>query len=436
MISLPFAKNKTYYVVGLGKSGQASVKALQKSGAEVLVWDDNAKALAGFDSKMIREPDKAPWSKIKAVIMAPGIPPSHEIAVTAAEKDVPVLSDIDLYAQSDPKAKIIGVTGTNGKSTTTTLIHHILNGDGKAQLGGNIGTPVLTLKARADYTVLELSSYQLERAPNLACDVAVLLNISPDHVDWHGGEENYIASKLKLFAKARPGGTAIIATDDKPSKEIFEQVGEDGQWTVIDPLGEGREMPFNQSDFPRLKGRHNLQNMLAAYYACTVIGIEHDTIIERMKSFEGLAHRQFLVRVINGIPYINDSKATNAEAAKMALRSFRNILWIAGGKPKEGGLSSLEGELGEIKHAFLIGEAQDEFARWLSVRGIAVETCDTLDVAVKEAHKKAQSLRGEPAGAPTVLFSPAGASFDQYPDFEMRGDHFVTLINALEEDDG
>lgn len=435
MISLPFAKNKTYYVVGLGRSGQAAVTALQKSGADVLVWDDNAKILSGYDSKIIREPDKAPWSKIKAVVMAPGIPPTHEIAVTANEKNIPVVCDIDLYAQADPAAKIIGVTGTNGKSTTTALIHHILNANDKAQMGGNIGTSVLTLKARMDYTVLELSSYQLERAPNLACDVAVLLNISPDHVDWHGGEENYIASKAKLFNKARENATAVINTQDDASQSIFDDVSERGEWIVIDPLAD-EDKPFNQADFPRLKGRHNLQNMLAAYHACAALGLDHDIIVERMKSFEGLAHRQFLVRVINGIPYINDSKATNAEAAKMALRSFRNIIWIAGGKPKEGGLSSLEGDLAEIKKTFLIGEAQEDFARWLSVRGVAVETCDTLDVALRKAHEAAQSMRGEPTGAPTVLFSPACASFDQYDDFEKRGDHFVSLVNALDEDHG
>lgn len=435
MISLPFAENKTYYVVGLGRSGQAAVQSLQKSGAEVFVWDDNEKSIASYDDNMVRTPEKAPWSRIKAVVMAPGIPPSHEIVALAREKNVPVICDIDLYAQSDPAAKIIGVTGTNGKSTTTALLHHILNYNGKAQMGGNIGTSVMTLKNRADYTVLELSSYQLERAPNLACDVAILLNITPDHAEWHGTQENYAAAKASLFNKARVKGTAIITTQDADSKAIFEKVSDDAQWYVVDPEAT-EEKPFNQSDFPRLKGRHNGQNMLAAYYACRALGIDHDIIIERMKSFEGLAHRQFLVRVINGVPYINDSKATNADATKMALRSFRNIVWIAGGQPKEGGISSLDGELTEIKQAYLIGEAQEDFARWLAVRGIAVDLCDTLDVAVRRAHEYAQSQRGGPTGAPSVLFSPACASFDQYKNFEERGDHFVHLVNALDEDHG
>lgn len=435
MISLPFAKNKTYYVVGLGRSGQAAVQALQKSGAEVFVWDDNADSIADYDDKMVRSPDKAPWSRIKAVVMAPGIPPHHDMARLAEDKNVPVICDIDLYAQSEPAAKIIGVTGTNGKSTTTALICHILDYNGKAQMGGNIGTSVLTLKNRADYTVLELSSYQLERSPNLACDVAILLNITPDHLDWHGAHEHYVAAKASLFDTPRENGTAIITTQDADCQSVFDKVSEGGKWRVIDPEA-AEEKPFNQNDFPRLKGRHNLQNMLAAYEACIALGLDHDMIIDRMKSFEGLAHRQFLTRVINGVPYVNDSKATNADATKMALRSFRNIVWIAGGQPKDGGLSSLDGELAEIKQVYLIGEAQEEFARWLAVRGIAVDTCDTLDVAVRRAHEYAQSQRGGPTGAPTVLFSPACASFDQYKNFEERGDHFVTLVNALDEDHG
>jgi len=433
MISLPFTKDKTYYVVGLGRSGQATVRSLQESGAEVLVWDDNEQSVMTFDNQMVCAPEKAPWSRIETVVMAPGIPPSHDIARIAVKEGVPVIGDIDLYARRNPEEKIIGVTGTNGKSTTTALIHHILDYEGKAQMGGNIGIPVLALEESAEYTILELSSYQLERTFHLACDVAILLNIAPDHLDWHGSQENYAKAKASLFDRARAKGTAIILTGDRDSRTIFEKLSGDAQWHVIDPEATGKE-PFNQGDFPRLKGVHNRQNMLAAYYACRALGVDHGLIIDRMKSFEGLAHRQFLVRVINGVPYINDSKATNADATKMALRSFRNIVWIAGGRPKEGGLSSLDGELSEIRKAYVIGEAQEDFARWLAIRGVGVELCNTLDVAVSRAHNYAQSQRGCPMGVPTVLFSPACASFDHYNNFEERGDDFVTLVNMLGED--
>lgn len=425
MITLSFAKNKTYYVVGLGKSNDAAVKALVKAGADVRVWDDNGERLAGFDDKMVCEPAKAPWSKIKAVVMAPGILPWHEIAVTAREKNVPVICDIDLFAQSGAKTKIIGISGTNGKSTTTALVHHILDYDGTSQMGGNIGTPVLSLKNTAAYTVLELSSYQLERSPDLRCDVGVLLNITPDHLNWHGEMDDYVAAKKRLI----DGSTIrIIGVDDKYGKDIAAQYDD-----AVSVSVSGNDIPFDRNDYPRLRGQHNLQNMLAAYHACIAAGLDHDLIVERMKSFEGLAHRQYLVRVINGVPYINDSKATNAEAAKMALRSFRNIVWIAGGEPKDGGLSGVDGDLAEVKKAYLYGEAAIDFAKFLSVRGVPVETCETLDEAVNLAHKMAQDMRGEPTGAPTVLFSPACASFDQYKNFEERGNHFCDLVNGLQD---
>ena len=424
MINLEFAKNKTYYVVGLGKSNKAAIKALSKVGADVRVWDDKSESLLGMDDKIICPPDKAPWSKIKAVVMAPGITPDHPIAVTANEKNIPVICDVDLYAQSNPSCKIVGVTGTNGKSTTTALIHHILNFDGKSQMGGNIGEPVLAMKIRVDYTVLELSSYQLERSPNLKCDVAVLLNISPDHLAWHGDMDDYIAAKAKIFDGA---AHKIISVDDDLSKGIADAHDDAHRLSIYE------ELPINQSQFPRMKGAHNLQNLLAAYQACRALDIDHDTIIERMKTFDGLAHRQYLVRVINGVPYVNDSKATNAEATKQALRAYRNIILIAGGVPKDGGLDGVDNDLAEVKKAYLLGAARHDFSEFLSALGIDVETGETLDDVMPKAHTYAQELRGEPTGAPTVLFSPACASFDQYENFEKRGDHFCDLVNGLDD---
>ena len=426
MIKLPFAQNKTYYLVGLGKSNNAVITSLKKSGADILVWDDNPENLIKFDDKIIRSPDKAPWSKIKAVIVAPGVKPNHVACAMAAEKNVPVLCDIDLFAQSKPKTTIIGVTGTNGKSTTTALIHHILNANDKSQMGGNIGVPVLDLKSKCDYTVLELSSYQLERSPNLACDIAILLNITPDHLDWHETMDNYVVAKAKIFTNARH---KIISIDDDYSHVIYNAHDDAMALSVMVD-----DMPVNPMDFPRLKGQHNLQNILAAYMACRAIDMPHEDIIARIKTFDGVPHRQYLVRVINGIPYINDSKATNAEAAKMALRSFRNILWIAGGIPKDGGLNGIEGDLGYIQKAYIYGAAIDEFGKFLRARGIDVTECNDMTAALMTAHKDAQNMRGEPSGSPTVLLSPAAASFDQFKNFEHRGDVFCELVMGLSDE--
>jgi len=427
MISLPFAKNKTYYLVGLGKSNQSALKALQKAGADVRIWDDNLADLRDFDGKMICPPEKAPWSKIKAVVAAPGVPPFHPVLTLAKERETPIICDVDLFFQSKPKTTVVGVTGTNGKSTTAALIHHILNDNAKAQLGGNIGEPVLNLKSKIKYTVLELSSYQLEYSPNIACDISILLNISKDHLDWHETMDNYVAAKSKIFNNA---GTKIISIDDSNSKSVFEDNGSN----AISLSVYGEDLPLQATDFPKLKGQHNFQNILAAYHACLSLGMKHEDIVERIKSFDGLEHRQYFVRNVNGVPYINDSKATNAEASKNALSAFRNIVWIAGGIAKEGGLEPLDGHLNHVQKAILYGHAADDFAKFLSVRGIEVETCITLEEAVNLAHKKAQDMRGEPSGSPTVLLSPACASFDQFKNFEERGDYFVDLVEKIDPD--
>jgi len=431
MIKLDFTKNKTYYVVGLGKSNQTVIKALQKAGADIRLWDDNAAAMAPYDDSLIRSIDKAPWSKIKAVIVAPGIAPSHDIVQTAKDKGVPVICDVDLLFQAAPQTKMIGITGTNGKSTVTALIHHILNAEGKAQMGGNIGEPALTLKSRMAYTILELSSYQLEYTPNLALEIGILLNISADHLQWHETMDNYAAAKAKILNNAQ---TKIISIDDSYSKAIYDQQGQDESDKVIALSIYDDDLPLSINNFPRLKGDHNKQNILAAYQACRVLGLDHDVIIERIQSFEGLNHRQFHVRTINGIPYINDSKATNAEATKYALKAYRNIIWIAGGRAKDGGLEDVDGHLSTVQKAILYGEAANDFAKFLSVRGIAVETCTTMDQAVAIAHKNAQDLRGEPTGSPTLLLSPAAASFDQFDNFEQRGDHFAALVRDLDDE--
>ena len=220
----------------------------------------------------------------------------------------------------------------------------------------------------------------------------------------------------------------MIFVDDDECEAIAETLDDAQCLSIYD------ELPFNQTYFPKMKGAHNLQNLLAAYHTCLTLGVDHEIIIDRMKSFNGLAHRQYLVRVINGVPYVNDSKATNAEATKQALRAYRNIVLIAGGEPKDGGLDGIDNDLTEVKKAYLFGAARDDFEKFLTSRGVDVETGETLDEILPRAHAYAQELRGEPSGAPTVLFSPACASFDQYNNFEQRGDHFVHLVNNLGEE--
>jgi len=423
MIKLDFAKNKTYYVVGLGKSNKSVIKALRHAGADVRVWDDSSDNLKGFDQAIIRPPEKAPWSKIKALVTAPGISPTHQAVQIAMDKDIPVICDVDLYAQSNPQSKIIGITGTNGKSTVTALVHHILNAHGKSQMGGNIGVPVFDLKNRVDYTVLELSSYQLDRAPHLKCDVACLLNITSDHLSWHGDMDHYVAAKSKIFNNTHH---KIISIDDDYSKSIFDAHDGADNLTIY-----GDDLPFAQNSFSKMKGAHNYQNCLAAYKICKTLGLDDETIISQIKSFEGLNHRQYLVKTINGIAYINDSKATNADASKMALQSYNNIIWIAGGQAKDDGLESIGDSISSVEKAYLYGECADEFAKYLSVRGVDVETCMNMDEALTHAHKTAQDLRGEPSGSPAVLLSPAAASFDQFNNFEERGDHFAKMVSEL-----
>jgi UDP-N-acetylmuramoylalanine--D-glutamate ligase len=426
MISHTFAKDKFFYVVGLGLSNRAAIKALQKSEAHILIWDDNPDNFKGFDESLITPPDAADWGKMDYAVISPGISPANQAVIDAEAHKCPVICDVELYMLAEHKGMVIGVTGTNGKSTVTALITHILSQNHIAQMGGNIGKPVLSLKKNCDFTVLELSSYQLDRTPGLHLDIAILLNITPDHLAWHGTIDNYCAAKAKIFNKAEH---KIIATDDEYCKAIADNQADAQRFSIHD-----EHLPFNPSDFPKMKGSHALQNMLAAYHACQKAGLKHDDIIEGMKSFEGLAHRQHLVKVLNGIAYINDSKATNAEATRAALTSYRNIIWLAGGQSKDGGLKGLEQDLDNVQRAYLFGESAQDYSNFLKPCGVENTIFATLDEAFTAAHEHAQTMKGEPGGTPTILLSPASASFDQYQNFEQRGDHFVTLVMELDDE--
>ncbi len=459
MIPLPFAKDHRYAVLGLARSGLAAARALKESGAEVLAWDDGEAARQTASALGIAtDPlDSLDWASLDALVLSPGIPHSypkpHPAAASAKAAAVPLISDIELLARALPDARFLGITGTNGKSTTTALIGHLLERAGvSVAVGGNLGTAVLSLpKLESGGTyVLELSSYQLELVHSLACDVAILLNITRDHLDRHGGFEGYIAAKERIFRNQTANRTAIVEVNEKAGRALADRLQEQGQarlirisvereltgglylhegWLIDDSDGKAERL-LRPAQLPRLPGRHNVQNIAAAYAACRALGLARDTILSGLTSFPGLAHRQELVAEIDGICFVNDSKATNAEAAAKALSSYRAIYWIAGGRPKEGGLSGLDPYFPRIRRAFLIGEAQQAFAKALAGK-VTVEYCGELATAV---HSAAKAARQESAADPVVLLSPACASFDQFPDFEVRGETFRTVVSALAEE--
>lgn len=451
---------KPVAVLGLGLSGLASAKALMAGGAQVVGWDDTEEGRVRAEAEGISLFD-FPFGGLDgyaALVMAPGIPlhfpEPHPAAVKAREAGVPVLGDLEILHRSRTGRKTIGITGTNGKSTTTALIAHILNTkETHAVIGGNIGKPVLSLdlKPADDMLVLELSSYQIDLCPTFRPDIAVLLNVTPDHLDRHGGMEGYIKAKERMMEGI---GVAVIGVDDAPTQAMYERLVTSAQRKVvavsaqkeiaggvyikdghlIDATGEKSVTVGLVSDIVTLPGTHNLQNLCAAYASCKAAGMLGEDIILAARSYGGLPHRQQIVRVINGAAYVNDSKATNFEATSKALSCYHNIYLIAGGQPKAGGISGIEPFAGRIRHVFLIGDAAEDFARHLKKIGITYSLCHTLDVAVLDAHRTVQSNRGAPGGAGTVLLSPACASWDQFRSFEHRGEVFAGLVNALSEE--
>ena len=453
MIEVTRYRNESIAVMGLARSGLAAAEALARGGAHVMAWDDaparrEAAAAAGVP---IVDLTTADLDGVRALVLSPGIPHTyprpHPAAARARAAGIPVIGDIELLAESRPAARYLGITGTNGKSTTTALIGHVLAAAGRrVAVGGNLGTPALRLEALAadGIYVLEMSSYQLELTPSLAFDVAVLLNITPDHLDRHGGMAGYVAAKERIFARQGPQQAAVVGADDATCRDIAERLAAQGRRVVpisaerpvaggvyaaegqlIDDMARKARPVLELARAARLPGRHNWQNAAAAYAAARCLGIDAETTAAAIASFGGLAHRQELVATVDGVRYVNDSKATNADATAKALACTDDIYWIAGGKPKEGGIAELAPYFPRIRHAFLIGEAAADFARTLGSR-IPHTLAGTLDKAVAAAQTAAKGQRGA-----TVLLSPACASFDQFSDFEARGAAFRRLVEAL-----
>ncbi len=454
MIPLPNVADQTFLVLGFGKSGQASAAALKASGAQVFVCDDREmsreKAIAGGYALAPLEEIK--WQNVAGLVVSPGVPLKsphpHPLILKAQETLTPILSDLDLLFKACPKACYVGITGTNGKSTTTALIGHILKQAGKkVQTGGNIGTAALSLDPLEEdgFYVLELSSYQLDLIRTNPLRVAVLLNITPDHFARHGGLEGYIEAKMKI-TRTEDAQTLILGTDEPETQEVFERL-KDRKNLVLETISSRHDpqrgirlknghllfsddpKPLDLSSFKNLPGAHNAQNAAAAFLACRALVLDRQTIEMGLASFPGLAHRQQAIAEIKGVRFINDSKATNADAAAKALTCYENIYWIAGGQPKEGGLAGLESYRPHIAHTFLIGEATEAFALWCEGKGFPFTRCDTLESATRQAAAMAAADKRKD---PVVLLSPACASWDQFASFEERGERFVELVKRLE----
>lgn len=462
MIPITEYAGKDVAVYGLGRTGLAAARALKAGKARVHAWDDSEETRAKAEAAGIPLSDlnKRDWQSFAALVLSPGIPyrfpQPHRLVRLAQMTNVPVVGDMELFARAVQKLperarpKVIGITGTNGKSTTTALIGHILKECGMdARIGGNIGTGVLDmapLHANA-YYVLELSSYQLDLVKSLHCDVAVFLNISPDHLDRHGGMKGYVDAKRRIFLNQQPGDTAVIAVDDTITQTLAMDLAARGgvrvsqvssefalgrgvsavNGNLFDSLGGNAVKVGDLSEAPALPGRHNFQNAAAAYAACRALGIDPARIYAAIRTFPGLAHRMEQVGEIEGVRFVNDSKATNAQAAEQALRAYSKVYWIAGGVPKAEGIGPLSPLFNRVAKAYLIGDAADAFARTLD--GAAeYEKCGTLDKAVANAYRDARASGDE---NPIVLLSPACASFDQFKDFEARGDAFRDIVEDL-----
>lgn len=457
MIDLSFLHSLAVAVMGLGKSGLATADALSRAGADVRVWDDNAakRGEAEVAGYRVVDPLAADLSGLDTLVWSPGIPHSfpkpHPAAIRARAAGIEPVCDVDLLGRAEPDAAFIGITGTNGKSTTTSLIAHVMQAAGRrSAVGGNLGTPVLTLPpmgASGAY-VLEMSSYQLELTRSIVFGVAVLLNITPDHLDRHGGMDGYIAAKRLIFRGQTAADTAIVGVDDAHCRALADALSTAGGprvwrisaegpvaggvhahdgWLVDDTDGRA-ERVVELATLPTLLGRHNWQNAAAAFAACKAAGVPAAVIAAAMAGFPGLAHRQQTVATIRGVRFVNDSKATNADAADKALATYAPVYWILGGQAKDTGLDGLEPLMPRVRRAFLIGEATERFAGWLEANGVAHERCGTLDVAVRRA---AGAAWDDALPGAAVLLAPACASFDQFANFEKRGDAFAALVNEL-----
>ncbi len=444
-------------VFGLGGSGRATAASLKAGGASVAGWDDSAatREAAAAAGIPIVDLEAADWRDFAALVLAPGVPLTHPephwTVLRAEAAGVEIIGDIEIFCRERrrnvPDAPFVAITGTNGKSTTTALIAHILaTAERDVQLGGNIGTPVLSLDPprMGRYHVVEVSSFQIDLAPSIDPTVGLLLNVTPDHLDRHGAMERYAALKEQLVAGSK---TAVVAVDDDICQAVADRIEQDGisvvrvsarrplargvfaDGAMLHVADDGAIRPFaSLAGIASLRGEHNAQNAAAAVAAVRLLGLSDEATVAGLRSFRGLPHRMEQVGRRGRVLFVNDSKATNADAAAKALRSFDRIYWIAGGRPKEGGIDGLVDYFPKVARAYLIGEAMEAFAATLAP-SVPVERSVTLAAAVAAA---ARDAAGDPAAEAVILLSPACASYDQFQNFERRGDAFRTLALALD----
>ncbi|WP_428684487.1 UDP-N-acetylmuramoyl-L-alanine--D-glutamate ligase [Reyranella sp.] len=452
MIDLAVLKGSSFVVLGLARSGLATVRALTAAGIDCIAWDDSAASrdAAAAAGARIADPVTIDWAGIDALVISPGIPNTlpvpHPVAVAARAAGKPIICDVELLARAQPEAQYVAITGTNGKSTTTALIGHILQQAGaRCEVGGNIGRGALDLSplGKGGLYVLELSSYQLELLQTFHADVAVWLNITPDHIDRHGDLAGYVAAKKNIFARQHAGDCVVIGTEDEPSREVEREMAARAAIACVPvaldrPVANGVSFRAGMlvdadgytvdfSDVLTLPGDHNAQNVACAWAVCRWLDVPRETIVAGLRTYPGLPHRQERVAAVGHVVYINDSKATNADAAARALSSYDDIYWILGGQAKEGGVAPLAPYFERIRHAFLIGEATDLFAGQLDGK-LPYSRCGDLQSALNAAHALAQREAGGPA---VVLLSPACASWDQWKSYEHRGDAFRAMARAL-----
>ena len=436
-----------FAVVGLGRAGLAAARALTAMGASVVAWDDApfAREAASRDGFVVQDP-ASDIGDFDALVLSPGIahvlPVPHRIAAAARAVRTPIWTDAELLYRavraSGSAARFVGITGTNGKSTTTALLAHVLTCAGVAHAAGaNLGPAALSLPwlPGSGVYVLEMSSYMLERLATLRFDVACLLNLSPDHLDRHGDMAGYLAAKRQVFARQGDGDVAVVGVDDADCRALADSLpgvvrisgaASADIWCDGGVLQDRAGVIVDLSRAHALPGTHNAQNAAAAAALAFSLGVSRDDVARGIETFPGLAHRQELVATVDGVRFVNDSKATNADAAARALACYGRVVWIAGGIAKAGGIESLDGLLGHVGEAMLIGRDAALFGQTLRRRGIPFRMADTLDRAVPDALAAAKSQ-----GVDTVLLSPACASFDQFSGFEARGERFAELARGL-----
>ncbi|HEV2082012.1 MAG TPA: UDP-N-acetylmuramoyl-L-alanine--D-glutamate ligase [Brevundimonas sp.] len=467
MIAVPGFEGRRVAVFGLGRSGLTAARALKAGGAEPVLWDDgiSSRMQAEAEGFPVEDLTAADWSRFAALVLSPGVPLTHPkphwTVDRATAAGVEIVGDVELFARAltalaeGERPKVVAITGTNGKSTTTALTAWVLKQAGlTVHMGGNIGIGVLALPAPTPDAVyvIEVSSYQLDLTTSFAPDVAVLTNITPDHLDRHGGMEGYVAAKARIFANLRDGQTALVGVDEDWGRGVLARLpqgaavrsfpsslpGEGGSRSETDGGGSGEGMLLaapgqviaagqiiDLIPARSLAGRHNAQNAAFAYGAARALGVGHDAAVAGLLSFPGLAHRMEPVGRLGNVSFVNDSKATNADAARQALASYERTFWIAGGRAKAGGIDDLDDLFPRVQEAFLIGEAAGPFAAALGETPHRIS--GDMTTAVGHAYHAAAATGREEV----VLLSPAAASFDQFPDFEARGEAFRAAVLNL-----